>query len=156
MSLIVVGVDSSAGSQAALEFAIQEARFRKATLRVVYAWLIPLPLVLPGPMFGAVPIEYGEPVEGLVEEAREVAEKLLETVVARVDTTGVEVEPLAVEGQATTSLLEAAAGADLLIVGSRGRGGFKGLVLGSVSQQCSVHSPCPVVIVPASGEEGKS
>jgi nucleotide-binding universal stress UspA family protein len=103
-----------------------------------------------------VPIEYGEPVEGLVEEAREVAEKLLETVVARVDTTGVEVEPLAVEGQATTSLLEAAAGADLLIVGSRGRGGFKGLVLGSVSQQCSVHSPCPVVIVPASGEERES
>jgi nucleotide-binding universal stress UspA family protein len=61
---------------------------------------------------------------------------------------GVEVEPVVREGAPARVLLEEADKADLLVVGSRGLGGFRGLLLGSVSQQCSHHAPCPVVIVP--------
>jgi nucleotide-binding universal stress UspA family protein len=59
----------------------------------------------------------------------------------------VQINPVLVHGPAAKALLERAEGADLLVVGSRGRGGFAGLLLGSVSQQCAHHAPCPVVIV---------
>ena len=153
MGVIVVGLDDSPGAQRALEFAVEEARFRKATLRAVHAWLIPLTIAAPGPMLGGVPIDYGETLEEELEAARSAAEKHLEDLVERVRPDGVEIERVVVEGQPAKALLEAAADADLLVVGSRGRGGFKGLVLGSVSQQCSGHAPCPVVIVPTPPEE---
>jgi nucleotide-binding universal stress UspA family protein len=60
---------------------------------------------------------------------------------------GLDVTTEAVEGQAAAVLLHAARDADLLVVGSRGLGGFRGLLLGSVSQQCVDHAPCPVVVV---------
>jgi nucleotide-binding universal stress UspA family protein len=63
------------------------------------------------------------------------------------DATDVHVESKAVEDTAPRALLREAEGADLLVVGSRGHGGFAGLLLGSVSQQCAAHGPCPVVIV---------
>lgn len=61
----------------------------------------------------------------------------------------VDVQGELIEGRPASALLEAAGDADLLIVGSRGRGGFTGLLLGSVSAQCVHHAPCPVVVVPA-------
>lgn len=61
----------------------------------------------------------------------------------------VEVEPVAAEGPAAQILLDAAGDADLLVVGSRGHGGFAGLLLGSVSAQCAHHAGCPVVIIRA-------
>ncbi len=61
---------------------------------------------------------------------------------------GVEIEPSTVHGAPARVLLQAAEGATALVVGSRGHGGFVGLLLGSVSQQCSHHAPCPVVVVP--------
>lgn len=63
-------------------------------------------------------------------------------------TPGVEVEQSVLEGTPAQVLVEAAQGADLLVVGTRGHGGFTGLLLGSVSQQAAHHAPCPVVIVP--------
>jgi nucleotide-binding universal stress UspA family protein len=142
MGTIVVGVDGSDGSLAALRFALEEARLRDAELRVVAAWRLPLaayggPLVPPEP--------------ALFEEIRDAAHGTLGKALddmgaARAD---VRVETVVGEGQAAHVLLDEARGADLLVVGSRGLGGFRGLLLGSVSQQCAQHAPCPLVIVPA-------
>ena len=73
------------------------------------------------------------------------------------DQQDVDVEVVAVQGQqASAALIDAARDADLLVVGSRGAGGFSGLLLGSVSQQCAQHSPCPVVIVGRSDAEDQA
>ena len=79
------------------------------------------------------------------------AEKALAETVADVVGTQdkpVEVRPTVAEGPAAQVLLAAAAGAELLVVGSRGHGGFAGMLLGSVSQHCAHHAPCPVVVIP--------
>jgi nucleotide-binding universal stress UspA family protein len=78
------------------------------------------------------------------------AEELLVKATAGLDAEGVEIECRAVAGGAPEVLVSEAAEADLLVVGSRGHGGFAGLLLGSVSQQCAHHARCPVVIVPLS------
>jgi nucleotide-binding universal stress UspA family protein len=67
---------------------------------------------------------------------------------ARAAESGVSVTPILREGQAADVLVAEAREADLLVVGSRGLGGFKGLLLGSVSQQCAHHAACPVAIIP--------
>lgn len=76
-------------------------------------------------------------------------EAILDRTVGRADLDEVEFDARVVRGSAAAVLLDAAGDVDLLVVGSRGRGGFAGLVLGSVSQQCPQHAPCPIVIVPA-------
>jgi nucleotide-binding universal stress UspA family protein len=136
MAGILVGVDGSDESKTALRWAVEEARLRRTALRAVYAWSPPY-VAATGL---AIPL-------GTVEEIQRDAEELLEAAFAEVGTEGVEVERAAVRGGASRVLVEAAWGADLLVVGSRGYGGFKGLLLGSVSQQCAQHATCPVVIV---------
>lgn len=136
MSRIVVGVDGSARARHALQWAADEARSRHATLEVVHAWSIP---VLDEAAYG----QNLDP-EMLEEAAREVLEREL----ASVDTAGLELTRALPAERAAKAILEAAKGADLLVVGSRGRGGFAGLLLGSVSNQVVRHAPCPVVVVP--------
>lgn len=139
MGMIVAGVDGSASAVAALRFAAEEARLSGARLRVVHAWHLPL---LPGGETSGADPEY-------VELRRADAERLLTEAVAevRLEAEGVEIEAAAVEGRAARVLVEEARGADLLVVGSRGRGGFTGLLLGSVGHQCAQHAACPVAIV---------
>jgi nucleotide-binding universal stress UspA family protein len=136
---IVVGVDGSAGSKRALQWAADEAVLRGAELVIVHAWHLP-----PGAYVPYVPA--AATAVGMMEED---AEKLLADAEASIAMpAGVRMRHVAVEGTAATQLLHQAADADLLVVGSRGRGGFTGLLLGSVSQHCAHHAPCPVVIVP--------
>jgi len=139
MSVIVVGVDGSEESREALRWALEEARLRQATLRAVNAWTFP---AIFGPTY--IPPEMLD--KRLIEEQ---AEKTLSDAVAEVagENPLAYVERIVTEGPAAQALVEAAADADLLVVGSRGHGGFTGLLLGSVSQQCAHHAPCAVVIV---------
>lgn len=138
---IVAGTDGSPGSLHALSWAGREARLRRATLEVVVAWTYPTPVLL----WPAAP----DPpqVKTLRKEAREMVERALTKVAD--DVAGVTVERSVVEGYAAEALLQRAKEADLLVIGSRGVGGFRGLLLGSVSQQCALHAPCPVVVVPS-------
>jgi nucleotide-binding universal stress UspA family protein len=138
MQRIVVGVDGSEESKAALRWALDEGRLRGASVRAIYAWAFPHMATWPG---------YVAPVQVNIDALQHDAEEFLDSVIAEAKTEGVDVGRTAVEGSAAHVLVEAAAGADLLVVGSRGHGGFAGLLLGSVSQQCSHHAPCPIVIV---------
>ena len=147
--VIVVGVDSSDGAAQALRFALEEAKLRGATLRVVHAWQFGY-IGLAG-LAGFSPA--GAQLDDLVRMAESALDGILEEVAP--DTGGVLVERRVVEGPAATVLVDESRQADLLVVGSRGYGGFAGLLLGSVSQQCALHAACPVVIVRPLAEEAK-
>lgn len=138
MNTIVVGVDGSAGADAALRFAVEEAAVRGARLEVVCAWEVPA-----GVSGGFIPAV-------AVGDFEQTAEKTVENAVAEVARLDPEVECVgtAVHGQAAAALVETADADDLVVVGTRGHGGFVGLLLGSVSQQVAHHARCPVVIVP--------
>lgn len=140
--IIVVGVDGSEESVAALRWAMQEARLRGAALRAVHAWHYPYEAFteVTGMVAGVITRE------DLEKDGQAVLDVSLNA--AGVGAAEVPVEPMLVQGGASVALLRAAADAELLVVGSRGRGGFTGLLLGSVSQQCAHHATCPVVIVP--------
>jgi nucleotide-binding universal stress UspA family protein len=137
---VVVGVDGSPASVRALRFADEAARLRGAALQVVHAWMLPY-LGFAG-RAGALDEEAG------AEIAARAGERLRESLrLAAVDATRPDVEMWLVEGAANLSLLQAASNAELLVVGSRGVGGWKGLLLGSVSTQCVTQSPCPVAVI---------
>lgn len=140
MHTIVVGVDGSEGSLKALRFALEEAARRGAEVKAVSAWHIPGIVYEVG--WSAAPID--------VAEFPTIAEESLRTSLAAagVNESAVKVTPVVRQGQAADVLCAEAIGADLLVVGSRGLGGFRGLLLGSVSNQCASHAPCPVVIIP--------
>jgi len=142
MNLVVVGVDQSDGAKAALAFAHEEARLRNATLRAVHAWQFGY-IGYTG-FEGAVPALGGD-----IAELRAAAVAALDATVRAVlpDPGGVEIEQRVVEGTAGAVLVDESSRADLLVVGSRGHGGFAQLLLGSVGQQCAHHAACPVVIV---------
>jgi nucleotide-binding universal stress UspA family protein len=142
MGVIIVGVDRSAGAEEALRFAFQEAQLRGATLRAIHAWQFGY--------IGAPSLEGAVPVLGAgLDEHRSAAGAVLDAMVREAipDSGDVEIERRVVEGAAAAVLVEESRGADLLVVGSRGHGGFAQLLLGSVSQQCAHYAECPVVIV---------
>jgi nucleotide-binding universal stress UspA family protein len=140
MAAIVVGLDGSDGSVRALEWAVEESRLRGSAVHAVYV----LSRLYVDP-------EWASLMTPPLDELRKEAERQLAEAVGRVNLGDVSLrqEVMVAEGHGPAkSLLEAAQGADLLVVGSRGRGGFQGLLLGSVSQQVLHHAPCPVVVVP--------
>jgi nucleotide-binding universal stress UspA family protein len=135
---IVVGVDGSDPSVAALSWAADEARCRELGLHVVTCWSFPvMPFTL-----------YQLPISGeeFVRDALAAATNEVDTVLGT-DRGGLDVTVEALEGAASLRLLELASRAEMIVVGSRGRGGFAGLLLGSVSQHLAEHATCPVVIV---------
>ena len=141
MTRIVVGIDGSPASKETLQWAVAEAKLRGVALRVVHAWAFPY--VAAGP--GLDPILDGQ----MIDDIRRNAEELVDRELSELGdaAAGVDVERAVVEGAPASALIEAAKGCDLLVVGSRGHGGFAGMLLGSVSQQLSHHAPCPLVIV---------
>ncbi len=149
---VVVGVDGSPGAGEALRWALAEARLRKVPLRVVHAWTFGY---AGAPAGGYGSLAYigslawtGPDVGQLGRAAGELLERAISEAVG--ETADVEIERQVVEGGAAAVLVGAAAEDDLLVVGSRGHGGFSDLLLGSVSQQCVHHSRCPVVVVRSS------
>jgi nucleotide-binding universal stress UspA family protein len=149
MGRIVVGVDGSQHSLEALRFAIAEARLRGAKVVAVH-----VPHVPAAPLAGAPIFLIGD-LPDLVQAVEQSAAKILADALAEVssEAEGVEVETAIARGDVAHELVEAADGAELLVLGSRGHGGFVGLLLGSVSQQCAHRARCPVVIVPGRERE---
>jgi nucleotide-binding universal stress UspA family protein len=136
---IVAGVDGSPASEAALNWAIDQARLTGASVDAVIAWHYPAPMA----GFGTAPIGIYDP-----SPFRELAERTVAGAISRAGPDGdVKVRAQVAEGNAASVLLAAAQDADLLVVGSRGRGGFTGLLLGSVSQHCVHYATCPVVVI---------
>jgi nucleotide-binding universal stress UspA family protein len=129
----VTGVDGSPHSAAALRWAVAEATEHSGEVTAVLAWQPPF-LTMPGA------IELGE-----LEQAYK--DYLVKTVSETVPSAPVPLVTLVAQGDAIESLIEAAKGADILVLGARGRSRFAGLMLGSVSQACAANSPCPVVLV---------
>lgn len=134
---IVVGMDGSPSSMAALRWALKQARATGAEVDAVHAWVYP--------------ISWGTPVallpgEDIAAEAGTALAAALDRAAA--DDSGVTVRRRVVLGDPATVLLDEAKHADLLVVGNRGYGGFTKTLLGSVSQRCVQHADCPVVVVP--------
>jgi nucleotide-binding universal stress UspA family protein len=139
---IVVGVDGSTGSQRALEWAAREAALKHAPLTVLTVHQVM------ASAWTGLPVTY--PADA---EAQEIARKAAEEEVAKLlselgDAQPASVTVKAVNGLIAQELVTASRDADLLVVGSRGAGGFASLVLGSVSSQVVSHAACPVVVVP--------
>jgi len=140
---IVVGVDGSPPSHQALRWAAHQAKFTGASLQVITCWEFPTPM------------SWLPPNPSDVDRAKADAGRDLEQTVAEVlgDDQGVDIDLTVVEGHAAPVLLEAARGASLLVVGSRGHGEFTGMLLGSVSEHCVTHARCPVVVVRDVGDQ---
>jgi len=137
---IVAGVDGSPSSVAVLRWALRQAHLTGATVDAVMAWQTPM--MADGYAWAPVPMLDDYDFQGM-------AGKTLARVVGEVTDPGesVAVRQLVAEGKAARVLLDAANGADLLVIGGHGHGGFTEALLGSVSQQCAHHAPCPVVII---------
>lgn len=137
---IVVGVDGSDSSEHALRWALRQAALTGSVIDAVMAWEWPN-------TFGWAP-----PVE---QDFESLAAQVLTDTVAKVagPDSSIEVRLTVAEGNAARVLLHSAKGADLLVVGNRGHGGFTGTLLGSVSQHCVQHATCPVLVWRSPHEE---
>lgn len=140
---IVVGVDGSHGSRAALEWAIGEAQVRASSVHIVVVWQYPRATSSSAWGLGMDPSP--DVQEAVAAASAEVASRLGLKASAQGD---VATTWEAIEGNPARALLAASEHADLLVVGSRGHGAFVGALLGSVSHQVVAHARCPVVVVP--------
>jgi nucleotide-binding universal stress UspA family protein len=138
--VVVVGVDGSEPSRDALRWAFDEAVRLHAELEVVCAWEYPersAPFLVGGPAV----------YEAAMDDAQAVVRSMVQQLRAERPDSDVVVHEVTVPGPAGLALRQRAEHAALLVVGSRGRGGLRSLLLGSVSQQCCAQAPCPVVVV---------
>jgi nucleotide-binding universal stress UspA family protein len=141
IKLIVVGVDGSDSSRKALSWAYDEAAHHGASITAISTWHPPaMPMT---PPYGSIP------PEGYASQPKQEALNLLERFVSALDVRepAVDVQTAVEEGNPAEVLIERSKEADLVVVGSRGHGGFKGMLLGSVSQHLVAHAECPVVVV---------
>ena len=132
---IVLGVDGSDGSQKALDWAIAEAIRFPAVLELVTAWMFPMAL---GYVFAKTPNEVRQEMQRIAEMAVSHVAEVAPEVVVRSTLS---------EAEAGPALVKLSTAADLLVVGSRGHGGIRELLLGSVGTYCAQHARCPIVIV---------
>jgi nucleotide-binding universal stress UspA family protein len=137
---VVVGVDGSEGSRLALGVALEQARQHDATLTVLTTWTQPYSAGAPG--YSSLQWISEADLSSVAKQQQ--ADALAAVLGAE---PSLKVEQEVVEGHPAQELLVAAEGADLVVVGSRGHGGFVGMLLGSVSQQVVAHAPCPVLVV---------
>jgi nucleotide-binding universal stress UspA family protein len=152
MSGIIVGIDGSHHSQRALEWAVHEAAVRQLPLRVLTVYRTALAywggaaavLAYPGDQSLADSF-----ADRALTVAREATEKALAGAGDAGDARPASVTVEAVGGIAAEDLISASKDADMIVVGSRGAGGFARLLLGSVSTQVVHHAHCPVVVIPA-------
>jgi nucleotide-binding universal stress UspA family protein len=137
---VVVGIDGSAHANAALRWALAEAEAHEdGQVTAVFSWQLPF-VGFPGAFDKA--------------ELEQAAKNfLIETVSAAVPTPRVPLTTLVAQGDPAEALVAAAKGADLLVVGTRGRSPFMGAVLGAVSLRCATAATCPVTLVKLPGEE---
>jgi nucleotide-binding universal stress UspA family protein len=134
---VVVGIDGSPGARAAAEFAVREARLRGARLVAVTA-------------LGFADAAHFDPYSVHLGPKKEIVARAEERIAAALqdlDTDGLDVRVVVTTEEPARALIDQSAFADLLVVGSRGRGGYHGLVLGSVGFRCALHADCPVTVV---------
>lgn len=138
--VIVAGVDGSAQSKQALRWAARQAALTGAELRAVIAWHLPE--------------AYGYTGRDYAADAAEILDKAVTGALG--PDPGIPLVTQVIEGHPAAVLIEMCRDADLLVVGSHGRGAFEGMLLGSVSQHCVQHACCPVVVVrPGCGGSGQ-
>jgi nucleotide-binding universal stress UspA family protein len=140
---IVVGVDGSPSSREALRWAVRQAALTGASVEAITAWQSPTLVGLGSPFAEA------EPSPGDDDRIKAAAENVMRAAVAEAtaQSAGIRVKAEVGEGSAAQFLLDAAKGASMVVVGSRGHGGLAGTLLGSVGQTLAQHSPCPVLII---------
>jgi nucleotide-binding universal stress UspA family protein len=141
---IVVGVDGSGQSVQALAWASRQAKLTGATVEAVIAW--------------DFPAYYGHAAPAIDVDWEGMATQVVTRAVAEVSSASpgtAAIRYKVCQGNAAAVLLNAAAGADLLVVGSRGHGGFAEALLGSVGQHCVQHASCPVVVIRGEPDQEK-
>ena len=138
---IVVGVDGSEASRRALTWAGEEAGVRQADLEVVLVWSYP---------YYVDPVGGVYPLPSMFDSTEQRERAMLDEEVTKVLGAAPAVTVIRTTrcGSTAPELLDSAKGADMLVVGSRGRGGFMSMLLGSTSMHCVQHAPCPVVVIP--------
>ncbi|EFQ83178.1 universal stress family protein [Aeromicrobium marinum DSM 15272] len=140
--LILVGHDGSTFADEALRWALVQAARTSGRVRVLRAWSITT-----APRPDSAEAGYVPPLDDFAAAVLTRLES--DTAATRAEHPTVDVDLETVHGPAAPALIEASGDADLLVVGPRGLGGFRGLVLGSVSEQCVRHAHCPVVVIRA-------
>ena len=141
MARIVVGVDDSQGARRALAWALEQAASSHATVEAVHVFQRYLAWV----DLDLSAEERQRSDESAIASARGTLDRVVDEVL---EGSEIPVERVVLLGEVAAALVEQAAGADLLVVGSHGRGGLKALVLGSVSRRCTELASCPVVVIP--------